>query len=189
MRDFHVFEIFKQNPEYTRPVCADSLRELKGFRLAEIGVGYGGQLLILDRVSPPEVHELFDLPPVLVLASRYRDSHLLEGAYRTRTLNTCTCKEQYDLAVSNMHSRSWARRSSGSTLKTSCTEVIDRVQHQGAVFRRGKRWQTRAGSGLAALSRGAGTRHCKNAVVAPPPIPASVRTGQRDRNQEGGAWP
>lgn len=75
--------------------------ELKDFRLAEIGVGYGGQMLVLDRVTPSKMHELFDLPPVLALVSRYLESHLLEGAYRAQTLNTCSGIERYDLVFSN----------------------------------------------------------------------------------------
>lgn len=72
-----------------------------GRTIAEIGVGYGGQLLVNDRVFKMERCDLFDLTPVLALASKYLEAHILNCAYRTTTLNQHTGNETYDLVISN----------------------------------------------------------------------------------------
>jgi len=85
-------------------VAAD-LRRLFGTdgitEVAEIGVGYGGQLLINDRVFGPRHHHLFDLAPVLELASRCLEGHVLRGSYQGQTLNRCPGRAGYDLVISN----------------------------------------------------------------------------------------
>ena len=68
--------------------------------VAEIGVGYGGQLLCADRLLPFGSWTMFDLPPVLRLASRYLERHLLRGSYRATTLNQSP-RATFDLVVSN----------------------------------------------------------------------------------------
>lgn len=70
-------------------------------KVSEIGVGYGGQLLILDQVIRIKSYCLFDLPPVLELASRYLESHLLRTAYEKSTLNQCDGEREFDLVISN----------------------------------------------------------------------------------------
>lgn len=70
--------------------------------VAEIGPGYGGQVLINDRLFGFARHDLFDLPPVLALISRYLESFALEGTYRTLTLNQHEGLQDYDLAISNL---------------------------------------------------------------------------------------
>lgn len=72
-----------------------------GDRVAEIGCGYGGQLLIADRVLNFKQYDLFDLPPVLSLASMYLESHTLNAAYQTSTLNQHRGDVEYDLVISN----------------------------------------------------------------------------------------
>jgi putative sugar O-methyltransferase len=72
-----------------------------GDRIAEIGVGYGGQLLIADKVLKFKEYELFDLPPVLNLASKYIESHTLKSAYKITTLNQQRGDIYYDLVISN----------------------------------------------------------------------------------------
>ena len=72
----------------------------KNTSVAEIGVGYGGQLLCADRLLPFGSWTLFDLPPVLRLASRYLESHLLRGSYRTTTLNQSQ-PATFDIVISN----------------------------------------------------------------------------------------
>lgn len=72
-----------------------------GRRIVEIGVGYGGQLLVSDRLFAIDVYELIDLPPVLELAARYLESHVLNCGYQTSTLNRKTGEDTYDLAISN----------------------------------------------------------------------------------------
>lgn len=72
-----------------------------GRRIVEIGVGYGGQLLVSDRLFTIDLYELIDLPPVLDLTAKYLESHVLNCGYQTSTLNQKTGKEVYDLAISN----------------------------------------------------------------------------------------
>lgn len=73
-----------------------------GGKVAEIGPGYGGQALIDDRIFAISRVDLFDLPPVLALISRYLESFALRGTYRCLTLNQCAGDEDYDLVVSNL---------------------------------------------------------------------------------------
>ena len=56
-------------------------------KIAEIGVGYGGQLLINDKIFKFKEYHLFDLPPVLNLASKYLECHNLNNSYKINTLN------------------------------------------------------------------------------------------------------
>lgn len=72
-----------------------------GDQIAEIGCGYGGQLLILDNAFKFKRCDLFDLPPVLSLTSMYLESHLLNSSYTTLTLNQHPGNVEYDLVVSN----------------------------------------------------------------------------------------
>jgi hypothetical protein len=46
-------------------------------------------------------YHLYDLPPVLSLVERYLESHVLNCAYKTSTLNQNSGDEHYDLAISN----------------------------------------------------------------------------------------
>jgi putative sugar O-methyltransferase len=72
-----------------------------GDRVAEIGCGYGGQLLIADKILRFKQYDLFDLPPVLSLASMYLESHILNFSYKTTTLNQHQGDVNYDLVISN----------------------------------------------------------------------------------------
>jgi putative sugar O-methyltransferase len=103
---FHYPQIGSISPTTLRYVkVAADLRALFGKsigqRVAEIGVGYGGQLLVLDQLFAIDSYSLFDLPPVLELTSKYLESHILNLAYRTLTLNQAVSHEQYDLVMSN----------------------------------------------------------------------------------------
>jgi phospholipid N-methyltransferase len=75
--------------------------DLSGMKIVEVGVGYGGQLLVLDQIFKLRQYHLFDLSPVLELSARYLESHILNSAYRKCTLNQCDGEEEYDLAISN----------------------------------------------------------------------------------------
>jgi hypothetical protein len=120
----HLFDAFKDNdivgaPERFNysdvgPISPTTLRYVKvasdmrklfgnviGRRIAEVGAGYGGQLLIYDKVFGYEEYHLFDLPPVLSLVSKYLESHVLNGSYKLTTLNQQSGNEVYDLVVSN----------------------------------------------------------------------------------------
>src|SRR5262249_29730903 len=72
-----------------------------GKSIAEIGVGYGGQLLVNDSEFSMQRYDLFDLEPVLRLVERYLESHLLNCAYQTSTLNQHLGEKAYDLVISN----------------------------------------------------------------------------------------
>lgn len=85
-------------------VTSDLLKlfgDMENFRIAEIGVGYGGQLLTSDKVLKFKQYDLFDLPPVLKLASMYIESFNLRSAYKTTTLNQHCGSIEYDLVLSN----------------------------------------------------------------------------------------
>ena len=56
---------------------------LKDFNIAEIGVGYGGQALILDRIFEISNYTLIDLEPVLELSAKYLDHHILNLLHYT----------------------------------------------------------------------------------------------------------
>ena len=99
----HVGRISPTTLRYVK-VASDLRRlfgDLTGARVAEIGVGYGGQLLVLDQIFKLGMYSMFDLPPVLNLVSKYLESHVLNSAYRTRTLNQSDGSEAYDLVMSN----------------------------------------------------------------------------------------
>jgi len=72
-----------------------------GERIAEIGVGYGGQLLVLDRIFAFKQYTFFDLPPVLELAEKYLESFILNGAYYPTTINQHSGDMEFDLVISN----------------------------------------------------------------------------------------
>jgi hypothetical protein len=84
---------------------ASDLRQLfgalDGFAIAEIGVGYGGQALIIDKLFNVTSYTCYDLPPVLGLVSKYLECHLMNSCYRLTTLNQSDGAAEYDLAISN----------------------------------------------------------------------------------------
>lgn len=69
--------------------------------IAEIGIGYGGQLLLLDQVISFRNYYLFDLYPVLDLAKRYLEGHILNNSYRLSTINQTSSDIDFDLVISN----------------------------------------------------------------------------------------
>lgn len=72
-----------------------------GKNLVEIGVGYGGQALVLDQFYDIDNYLLVDLDAVLNLASKYLDHHLLNMVYDTKTINRVEKNNTWDLAISN----------------------------------------------------------------------------------------
>lgn len=70
-------------------------------KIAEIGIGYGGQMLVLDRAIKMKEYHLFDLQPVLRLAEKYLEHHILNSSYKTTTLNQHKGDVEYDLVISN----------------------------------------------------------------------------------------
>jgi putative sugar O-methyltransferase len=69
--------------------------------VAEVGVGYGGQMFIIDKLLNIKQYHLFDLVPVLNLVSMYLESHQLNGSYKCMTINQSCGGLDYDLAISN----------------------------------------------------------------------------------------
>lgn len=83
---------------------ANDIRKYFGEHLnaiAEIGCGYGGQRLVLDKVIKTDKYHMFDLLPVLKLIERYLESHLLRGAYQICPINQHPGDVEYDLVISN----------------------------------------------------------------------------------------
>jgi hypothetical protein len=58
-------------------------------------------MLILDKILKFKQYDLFDLPPVLNLTSKYLESHILNNTYKTTTLNQHLNNTKYDLVISN----------------------------------------------------------------------------------------
>ncbi len=74
---------------------------LHNYSIAEIGCGYGGQMLVIDQIFNIKKYLLFDLPPVLNLTQKYLESHLLNSSYETSTLNQYDNIRDFDLVISN----------------------------------------------------------------------------------------
>lgn len=74
---------------------------LDGMRVAEIGVGYGGQCRVLSSLWDVESYDLFDIPEVLALSRRFLAA---SGVDSTR-INEIDGRDpragEYDLVISN----------------------------------------------------------------------------------------
>lgn len=71
---------------------------LNGMRIAEIGVGYGGQAHIINLVSKPSLYKLIDIPEVVKLTLKYLDS---VGLKLITDDNSESFSDNYDLVISN----------------------------------------------------------------------------------------
>jgi phospholipid N-methyltransferase len=84
-------------------VLADLLNmfhSLNGLKIAEIGVGYGGQCRIINSISKPKEYTLVDIKPALMLAQTYLDSYVLSSMLNYKTMDELA-EENYDLVISN----------------------------------------------------------------------------------------
>ena len=72
-----------------------------GENICEIGAGYGGQYLILDKIFKIKRYNIFDLKAATVLIEKYLESFLLNSSYECGTLNKCSFDNEFDLVVSN----------------------------------------------------------------------------------------
>jgi len=86
-------------------VCSDLKNlfgSLDGFSVAEIGAGYGGQCLVIDKLWATAEYRIYDLDPVLMLICRYLEHFLLRTRYIPLTLNrSLAAGEPLDLVISN----------------------------------------------------------------------------------------
>jgi hypothetical protein len=74
--------------------------ELGNLKIAEIGIGFGGQGLVLNRIAAADSISFYDLPPVLDLARRYLTSTNTLGNFEY--INGRDPKVgKYDLVISN----------------------------------------------------------------------------------------
>lgn len=72
-----------------------------GDEVAEIGVGFGGQMLAADSFTRFKTWTLIDLSPVVQLASRFVENFHLRNSYQAKTLNQIPLDVKFDLVVSN----------------------------------------------------------------------------------------
>lgn len=56
--------------------------EVRNLKIAEIGIGFGGQGLVLNRIAGADAITFYDLPPVLDLARRYFSSTKTLGNFQ-----------------------------------------------------------------------------------------------------------
>ncbi|MDR1451508.1 MAG: putative sugar O-methyltransferase [Helicobacteraceae bacterium] len=88
---------------YYAKITADLLYyfgSLDNFKIAEIGVGYGGQCRMINAFSSPFEYTLIDIKPALSLAQTYLDGYALKSRIRYLTINELS-HESYDLIISN----------------------------------------------------------------------------------------
>jgi putative sugar O-methyltransferase len=91
------------SPLYYAKVTADLLHRfgsLDNFKIAEIGVGYGGQCRMINAFASPLEYTLIDIRPALRLAQTYLDGYALKSRMRYLTINELP-SESYDLVISN----------------------------------------------------------------------------------------
>ena len=70
--------------------------------IAEIGAGYGGQAVVLDRIIPNTRFLLLDLAEVNRLIDKYMQNYLLSGSYSTKSINEIHRESEIvDLVISN----------------------------------------------------------------------------------------
>ena len=74
--------------------------ELDEYNIAEIGIGFGGQASLISLLDSPISFTLYDLPPVLELASRFMESLDSQGDFRFLDGRIPT-KSAPDLVISN----------------------------------------------------------------------------------------
>ena len=85
-------------------IASDIIKLFKnnvGENIVEIGTGYGGQYLILDRAIKFSSYTLMDLSEVLELNIKYLENFVLNSHYRCSTLNQLSSDHNFDLVISN----------------------------------------------------------------------------------------
>jgi putative sugar O-methyltransferase len=79
----------------------NSFNSLDKFKIAEIGVGYGGQCRAINSIAKPKEYTLIDIKPALLLAQCYLDGYVLSSTIKYKTMNELEKKDYYDLVISN----------------------------------------------------------------------------------------
>jgi putative sugar O-methyltransferase len=69
--------------------------------IVEIGCGYGGQYLILDKLKNIQNYLLIDLFEVTKLIEKYLECFVLNSSYETKTINKISYNNSWDLVISN----------------------------------------------------------------------------------------
>lgn len=55
---------------------------VKDFKIAEIGIGFGGQASLIHMLDKPISYSFYDLPPVLALASKFLDGLEIKSDFK-----------------------------------------------------------------------------------------------------------
>lgn len=74
---------------------------LDGFKVAEVGIGYGGQCRVIARMHRPARYELFDLPSVNALAARFLRESRVPGDLVAFRDGRQPVEVESDLLISN----------------------------------------------------------------------------------------
>jgi putative sugar O-methyltransferase len=69
--------------------------------IVEIGCGYGGQYLILDKLINIKNYLLIDLFEVTKFIEKYLECFVLNSSYETKTINKISYDKSWDLVISN----------------------------------------------------------------------------------------
>jgi len=69
--------------------------------IVEIGCGYGGQYLILDKLINIQIYLLIDLFEVTKFIEKYLECFVLNSSYETKTINKISYDKSWDLVISN----------------------------------------------------------------------------------------
>lgn len=69
--------------------------------IVEVGCGYGGQCLILDKYINIRNYLLIDLYEVTKFIEKYLECYVLNSSYETKTINKISHESSWDLVISN----------------------------------------------------------------------------------------
>jgi len=72
-----------------------------GYNFVEIGGGYGGQYLILDKIFDITSYTILDLSDVNKLIEKYVEQFVTNSFYKATTLNQLDNKQSFDFIISN----------------------------------------------------------------------------------------
>ena len=102
---FNYNEIKKISPSTIRYIkVASDIKKIFGNisgNFAEIGAGYGGQYLILDKIFDINSYNIFDLNDVNKLIEKYLEHYLTNSYYQTSTINQFDGSVKFDFLISN----------------------------------------------------------------------------------------